>query len=69
MTLFDPQWTCREMHQVREFWIYSLTEINDSENHRLGRVWQAAFAGKKCQHVHSIIERVVKYSVSNFRGV
>jgi hypothetical protein len=44
--LFDLQWKCREMQQAREFWIYSLTEINISKNHRLGRIWQAAFAGK-----------------------
>lgn len=59
MTLFDPQWTCREMHQAREFWIYILIEFNFSNNHRPGRIWQAAFAGKKCQQVHSIIKRVV----------
>lgn len=59
MTLSDPQWTCREMHQAREFWIYSLTEINFPNNHRLGRIWQAAFAGKKCQHVCSIIKRAI----------
>lgn len=59
MTLFDPQWKCREVHQAREFWLYSLMEMNVSKNHRLGGIWQAAFAGKKCQRVHSIIKRAV----------
>lgn len=59
MTFFDPQWTCREMQQACEFWIYSLMEINVSKNHRLGRSWQAAIAGKKRLHVHSIIRRAV----------
>lgn len=55
----DPKRSCREMQQAREFWIDSLMEINGSKNYRLGRIWQAAVAGKKCQHVHSIIERAV----------
>ena len=59
MTLFDRQWKCREMKQAREFWICSLTKINVSKNHRLGRNWQAAIAGKKRLHVHSIIKRAV----------
>lgn len=45
MTLFDPQWTCREMQQAREFWICSLMKVSIQKNHRLGRIWQAEFAG------------------------
>lgn len=48
-----------EMQQEGEFWLYCLMEINIKKNHRLGRMWWAAFAGKKCQHVHLIIERAV----------
>ena len=59
MTLFEPQLKFKEIQQVREFWIYRLVEINFSKNHRLGRIWQAAFAGKKCQQVHSIIKRAI----------
>ena len=49
----------REMQQAREFWICGLMKINSQKYHRLGSVWQAVFAGKKCQHVHPIIERAV----------
>ncbi|OAL59344.1 hypothetical protein A6R74_03800 [Halomonas sp. ALS9] len=59
MMLFDPKRTFMEMQQEREFWLYCLMEINIKKNHRLGRMWWAAFAGKKCQHVHLIIERAV----------
>ena len=38
-------------------------KINSPKAHRLGRIWQAAFAGKNFQHVHSIIERAVYYAV------
>lgn len=59
MTLFDPKRPWRELQQARDFWIYSLMEINGSKNYRLGRIWQATFAGKKWQHVDSIIEPAV----------
>ena len=36
---------------------------NSPKDHRLGRIGKAAFAGKKCQHVHSIIERAASYAV------
>ncbi|SDN73542.1 hypothetical protein SAMN04487951_107255 [Vreelandella arcis] len=59
MMSFEPERTCREMQQAREFWICSLIKANSQNNHRVGKIWQAAFIGKKCQHVHSSIERAV----------
>lgn len=59
MAAFDPERTFLEMQQEREFWPYGLMEINRSKHHRLWRNWQAEFAGKTCQHVHSIIKRAV----------
>lgn len=53
----DPKQPCWEMLQAREFWLYGLMGNNSPKDHRLGRIGKAAFAGKKCQHVHSIIER------------
>jgi len=59
MADIDPNRTFWEMQQVLEFLLYFLMKINSYKNHRLGRIWQTAFAGQKCQHVHSIIERAV----------
>lgn len=39
MADIDPERTFWKMQQAREFWIYSLMEINGSKNHRLGRIW------------------------------
>jgi len=55
----DPKRSCWGMQQAHEFWLYSLMEINGSKSHRLGRVWQDKFAGKKWQHVDSIIGRAL----------
>lgn len=55
-TEHDPERPCRRIKQELEFLSYSLIKINIEKNHRLERIWQAAFAGRKCQHVHSIIE-------------
>jgi len=38
MAAFDPKRTFREMQQAREFWIYSLMEINISKNQRFGEI-------------------------------
>lgn len=46
MSDFDPKRSFLEMQQEREFWLYSLMEINNFKNHRLGIIWQAAYAGK-----------------------
>lgn len=59
MTDNDPERSFLKMEQASEFWLYSLIKINNSKNHRLGRSWQAAFAGKNCQYVDSLIERAV----------
>lgn len=50
----DSERTFLEMQPEREFWLDGLMEMNSLKDHRLGRTWQAAFAGKECQHVHSI---------------
>ena len=42
----NPEWQCREMPQARDVWICGLKVINIPNKHRLGRVWQAAVAGK-----------------------
>ena len=55
----DPERTFLEMQQACEFWLYCLMEINSQKIHRLGSMWRAAFAGEKCQHVDSIIDRAV----------
>lgn len=47
------------MQKELEFRLYSLMIINSLKDHRLGRIWQAAFAGKKCQRVHTIIRKAV----------
>ncbi|OZT72507.1 hypothetical protein CE457_19050 [Vreelandella boliviensis LC1] len=42
----DPKRLFLEMQQEREFWLYSLMEVNRQKNKRIVRIWQAAFAGK-----------------------
>ena len=42
----DLERTFMEMQQESEFWLYGLMEINDQKDHRLGRIYQAAFAEK-----------------------
>jgi len=55
----DPERSFWEMQQEREFWLCGLMEINSPKGHRPGKIWQAAFGGKKCQHVYTTIERAV----------
>ncbi|AZM96577.1 hypothetical protein [Vreelandella venusta] len=59
MADIDPKRSFLKMEQASEFLLYGLIKINNSRNHRLGRSWQAAFAGKNCQYVDSLIERAV----------
>ena len=59
MADIDPKRAFLEMQKEHEFRLNDLMEINNLKNYRLGKIRQAAFAGKKYRHVHSVIERAV----------
>lgn len=58
--------TFREVQQAREFWIYSLTELTSLRIIGVGESGRQHLPEKKCQQVHSIIERAVQYASMHF---